>query len=61
MIYGTDGDRFVVIASNGGSPTHPAWYRNLTADPDGRGAGRRHGFPSAPVPLRETNARFCGR
>jgi deazaflavin-dependent oxidoreductase (nitroreductase family) len=33
MIYGTDGDRFVVIASNGGSPTHPAWYRNLADDP----------------------------
>ena len=33
MIYGTDGERFVVIASNGGSPTHPAWYRNLAADP----------------------------
>jgi deazaflavin-dependent oxidoreductase (nitroreductase family) len=33
MIYGTDGERFVVIASNGGSPTHPAWYLNLAADP----------------------------
>ena len=33
MIYGADGDRYVVIASNGGSPTHPAWYLNLTADP----------------------------
>jgi deazaflavin-dependent oxidoreductase (nitroreductase family) len=33
MIYGTDGDRYVVIASNGGSPTHPAWYLNLQADP----------------------------
>lgn len=33
MIYGTDGDRFVVIASNGGSPTHPAWYLNLADDP----------------------------
>lgn len=33
MIYGTDGDRYVVIASNGGSPAHPAWYRNLTDDP----------------------------
>jgi deazaflavin-dependent oxidoreductase (nitroreductase family) len=33
MIYGTDGDAFVVIASNGGSPTHPAWYLNLGQDP----------------------------
>ena len=21
--------RFLVVASNGGSPTHPAWYHNL--------------------------------
>ena len=33
MIYGADGDAFVIIASNGGSPTHPAWYLNLEADP----------------------------
>jgi deazaflavin-dependent oxidoreductase (nitroreductase family) len=33
MIYGTDGDAFVVIASQGGLPTHPNWYLNLTADP----------------------------
>ena len=24
---------FVVVASNGGSPTHPAWYHNLKANP----------------------------
>jgi len=29
-----DGDRFLVVASNGGSPTHPQWYRNLEANPD---------------------------
>jgi deazaflavin-dependent oxidoreductase (nitroreductase family) len=28
-----DGDRYVVIASKGGSPTHPAWYHNLVANP----------------------------
>lgn len=28
-----DGDRYVVIASNGGSPTSPAWYHNLVANP----------------------------
>ena len=33
MIYGTDGDAFVVIASQGGMPTHPNWYLNLPADP----------------------------
>ncbi len=33
MIYGRDGDAFVVIASQGGAPTHPNWYLNLLAEP----------------------------
>lgn len=28
-----DGDRFVVIASKGGAPTHPDWYYNVKANP----------------------------
>jgi deazaflavin-dependent oxidoreductase (nitroreductase family) len=31
--FSVDGDRLVVIASKGGSPTHPSWYVNLVADP----------------------------
>ncbi len=31
--FSVDGERLVVIASSGGSATHPAWYRNLLADP----------------------------
>jgi deazaflavin-dependent oxidoreductase (nitroreductase family) len=27
-----DGD-YAVVASQGGAPTHPTWYRNLVADP----------------------------
>jgi deazaflavin-dependent oxidoreductase (nitroreductase family) len=34
LIYGTDGDAFVVVASYGGAPANPAWYSNLAADPD---------------------------
>ena len=33
LVYTRDGDRYVVIASKGGSPTHPAWYHNLLAHP----------------------------
>ena len=29
LLYGQDGDNFVVIASKGGAPKHPAWYHNL--------------------------------
>lgn len=34
LIYGRDGDRYLVVASRGGAPQHPAWYENLTARPD---------------------------
>lgn len=32
--YSADGTRIVVIASRGGAPTHPDWYRNLVANPE---------------------------
>lgn len=28
-----DGDRYVVIASKAGAPTHPDWYYNVVANP----------------------------
>jgi deazaflavin-dependent oxidoreductase (nitroreductase family) len=28
-----DGDRYAVVASQGGAPTNPTWYANLVADP----------------------------
>jgi deazaflavin-dependent oxidoreductase (nitroreductase family) len=34
LIYGRDGDRYVVVASKGGAPDHPTWYLNLDADPE---------------------------
>ncbi|MEU7739450.1 nitroreductase family deazaflavin-dependent oxidoreductase [Nonomuraea sp. NPDC049158] len=34
LIYGQDGDRYLLVASNGGSDSHPAWYLNLVADPE---------------------------
>ena len=34
LIYRTDGDRFVVVASKGGWKDNPLWYENLKADPD---------------------------
>lgn len=32
LIYGRSGDDYVVVASAGGTPKHPAWYLNLTAN-----------------------------
>jgi deazaflavin-dependent oxidoreductase (nitroreductase family) len=34
LIYQSDGDRYVVVASQGGAPRHPGWYHNLSADPN---------------------------
>lgn len=34
LIHRTDGDRYVVVASKGGAPDHPAWFENLRANPD---------------------------
>jgi deazaflavin-dependent oxidoreductase (nitroreductase family) len=34
LIYGRDGDRYMVVASKGGSPTPPAWYLNLSENPE---------------------------
>ena len=33
LVYSRDGDRIVIIASQGGEPTHPDWYHNLVANP----------------------------
>ena len=34
LIFARDGDDYLVVASMGGAPAHPAWYLNLRADPD---------------------------
>ncbi len=33
LFYGEDGDSFIIVASKGGAPEHPGWYKNLVADP----------------------------
>ena len=34
LVYHRDGDRYVIAASMGGAPKHPAWYHNLVKHPD---------------------------
>jgi deazaflavin-dependent oxidoreductase (nitroreductase family) len=34
LFYGRAGDSYFVIASKGGAPQHPGWYRNILANPD---------------------------
>jgi deazaflavin-dependent oxidoreductase (nitroreductase family) len=34
LIYGRSGEEFLIVASNGGADTPPAWYLNLEANPE---------------------------
>ena len=34
LVYTANGDQLIVIASKGGSPSHPDWYYNLMAHPE---------------------------
>jgi len=34
LLYFTEGDKVVLIASKGGAPQHPGWYHNLKAHPE---------------------------
>ena len=34
LVYHRDGDRYIIAASMGGAPKHPAWYHNLLKNPD---------------------------
>ncbi|HZB92663.1 MAG TPA: nitroreductase family deazaflavin-dependent oxidoreductase, partial [Stellaceae bacterium] len=36
LIYGNDGKGFVIVASKGGAPDHPAWFLNLRDEPEVR-------------------------
>jgi deazaflavin-dependent oxidoreductase (nitroreductase family) len=33
LLYVEEGDRYMVVASAGGAPSHPAWYLNLRSNP----------------------------
>jgi deazaflavin-dependent oxidoreductase (nitroreductase family) len=34
LIYGRDGNNYLVVASKGGAPDDPGWYKNLLTHPD---------------------------
>lgn len=34
LVYHREGDRYVIAASMGGAPRHPAWYHNLVTHPE---------------------------
>jgi deazaflavin-dependent oxidoreductase (nitroreductase family) len=34
LVYGREGDDYILVASKGGAPKHPAWFGNIKANPD---------------------------
>ena len=34
LFYGSDRGSYIVVASKGGAPDHPGWYKNLLASPE---------------------------
>ena len=34
LFYGKSGDSYFIVASKGGAPEHPGWYRNIEANPE---------------------------
>jgi deazaflavin-dependent oxidoreductase (nitroreductase family) len=36
LIHREDDGRWVIVASKGGAPEHPGWFKNLEADPEAR-------------------------
>ncbi len=34
LLYLRDGENLVIVASNGGAPSHPTWWLNLRTDPE---------------------------
>ena len=34
LIHRVDGDRWIVVASKGGTPEHPDWFLNLSENPE---------------------------
>jgi deazaflavin-dependent oxidoreductase (nitroreductase family) len=45
LLYLEEDGRYIVIASNGGNPNHPAWYLNLRAHPEAEAQVRSRTLP----------------
>jgi deazaflavin-dependent oxidoreductase (nitroreductase family) len=75
LFYWKTGDSYFVVASEGGAPQHPGWYRNILANPEvevqvgtapeppparsPRGCGKSRWSSSRPTPI--TSARQSAR
>jgi deazaflavin-dependent oxidoreductase (nitroreductase family) len=56
-----DADRYIVVASKGGAPTNPDWYRNLLANPRASIEDGKEQLAVTAVPAGPDEAHACGR
>jgi deazaflavin-dependent oxidoreductase (nitroreductase family) len=65
LVITRDGDRILLVASRGGDVKHPAWYRNIVANPDVRvlydGSEGRYRAREARGEERDRAWRLCNR
>ena len=61
LIYGRDGNNYLIVASKGGAPDDPGWYENLLGHPDeDPGVGQSDSGPGAHRDGRRKRS-ACGR
>jgi deazaflavin-dependent oxidoreductase (nitroreductase family) len=59
LIYAEDAGRYVIVASKGGAPDNPGWYKNLEKNPEVELQVKDEVFPArARVAHGEERARF---
>lgn len=34
LFYGEDNGKYIIVASKGGAPDHPGWYKNILSNPE---------------------------
>ena len=34
LVYGREGDDYIIVGSKGGAPSHPTWFGNVKANPE---------------------------
>ena len=60
LIYEEAGDDYVIVASKGGAPEHPGWYRNLAKEPQVELQVKGEVFPRIHVPQPARSVRGSG-
>lgn len=61
LFYGEAGNSYFVVASKGGAPEHPGWYRNILANPEVEVQVGTKKIRARPAPRPGPNAPSFGR